>query len=162
MRIKIKSKTRTTNWVAMGTLAAYSMTDAGPAVLRAQQAGASNPAPAERNLPVIQFAIPGGSFGEVLAEFERATGWKVEIPDAGMRTLASRGISGVMPAAQGLRQALSGTGVTFRMSGASTATLTMAAVQESIDVNDRAPLASPRYTEPLRDIPRPSPSFLRK
>ena len=57
-----------------------------------------------------------------------------------------------MPAAQGLRQALSGTGVTFRMSGASTATLAMVSVQESVEVSERAPVfaalyrAAPRYS----------------
>ena len=143
-------------WVAMGTLAAYSITDGGPAILRAQQAGGSpgNPTPSEQTLPVVRFEIPAGALAEVLQAFERATGWKVTIPEAGMRTLASKGVSGVFPAPQALRQALEGTGLTSTMTGATTAALRFLEVRQTVDVTDRAPLASPRYTEPLRDIPQ--------
>jgi len=35
----------------------------------------------------MRFDIAPAALDEVLREFERATGWKVEIPDAGMRSL---------------------------------------------------------------------------
>src|SRR5262245_38124885 len=99
---------KSSRWAAMGALAAYVMTDGGPAVLRAQQASRAGAPTSERTLPVIRFEVPAGALAEVLAGFERATGWKIEIPEAA-RTLASKGISGVLPVAQALRQALEGT-----------------------------------------------------
>ena len=112
MRIRIKQ--RKTNrfkkpgcWVAMGTLAAYAINP--PAAARAQKpvSGGQSPQTSEHTLPVMRFDIAPAALDEVLREFERATGWKVEIPDAGMRSLPSKGVSGVLPAPQALRQILS-------------------------------------------------------
>ena len=159
MRIRIKQKK--TNrfkkpgcWVAMGTLAAYAINP--PAAARAQKpvSGRQSPQTSERSLPVMQFNIAPAALEEVLREFERAAGWKVEIPDAGMRSLPSKGVSGVLPAPQALRQILSGTGLTFDVSGSDTAKLRIQGVRESIVVADRPAPASPRYSEPLRDIPQ--------
>ena len=159
MRIRIKQKK--TNrfkkpgcWVAMGTLAAYAINP--PAAARAQKpvSGGQSPPTSERSMPVMQFNIASAALEEVLREFERATGWKVEIPDAGMRSLPSNGVSGVLPAPQALRQILSGTGLTFDISGSDTAKLRIQGVRESIVVADRPAPASPRYSEPLRDIPQ--------
>ena len=158
MRIRIKQKK--TNrfkkpgcWVAMSTLAVYAINP--PAAARAQKPASSgqNPQTSEQTLPVMRFDITPAALDEVLREFERAAGWKVEIPDAGMRSLPSKGVSGVLPAPQALRQILSGTGLTFDISG-DTAKLRIQGVRESIVVADRPAPASPRYSEPLRDIPQ--------
>ena len=159
MRIRIKQKKnerfkKPGYWAAMGTLAVYAINP--PAAARAQKPASSGQSPqtSEQTLPVMRFNIASGALEEVLREFERATGWKVEIPDAGMRSLPSKGVSGVLPAPQALRQILSGTGLAFDISGADTAKLRIQGVRESIVVADRPTPASPRYSEPLRDIPQ--------
>jgi catecholate siderophore receptor len=161
MRITIKRKKsnekfkRPGYWVAMGTMAACAATTAGPAVLLAQQ---SNPrastSRADQALPVAHFEIPAGRLEDAAAAFEKATGWKIEIPDAGMSDLPARGVSGVMPPAQALRQLLAGTQLSFEKTGPDSVRLRFESLRTTVDVNERAPLASPRYTEPLRDIPQ--------
>jgi catecholate siderophore receptor len=163
MRIRIKIKRsravtalqRPNNWVAVGTLAAYSTAGAGSvAVVTAQTQASQSKQPTEPVLLVIKFQIPSGALGEVIAEFEKATGWKVEFPEPGMRLIPSNGVAGALPAGQGLKQLLEGTKLTYRMAGPSRARLAVAEVQTSVDVTERAPITSPRYTEPLRDIPQ--------
>jgi catecholate siderophore receptor len=102
----------------------------------------------------VRFDIQAGPLAEVLAGFEKATGWQVVIANDKMGSLPSKGVSGVLPAAQALDQILKGTGLNFRMTGASQATLTFEVVRQTVQVTETAPLASPRYTEPLRDIPQ--------
>jgi catecholate siderophore receptor len=159
VRIRIKSKKndrfkKPGYWVAMGTLAACAVTGPGTAEAQTPAGAAQKPGPSERTLPVLRFSIAAGSLEEVVREFERASGWKLEIPDAGMRTLPSQGVSGVMPVPQALRRILAGTGLSFAMKGADAAVLRIEDKRDSIEVTDRAPVASPRYTEPLRDIPQ--------
>lgn len=140
-------------WVAAGTLIACAATNVGPAIaLRAQDAGGAK-GETSQTLPVVRFAIAPGLLADALKEFERATGWQVEIPDKGMLSQLSKGVTGVMPAAQGLRQLLAGTGLSYKVDGTK-AVLQIASVRSSVDVNERMPMPSPRYTEPLRDIPQ--------
>ena len=109
MRIKIKHQEETgrsgrpSRWVAMGPLAACAATGGGPAtLLRAQQPGQRGPSrAAEQTLPVFRLAIEAGPLGEALAAFEKATGWKVEIPDPGMATLPRRAFRELLPAPTG-------------------------------------------------------------
>jgi catecholate siderophore receptor len=153
MRIKIKSKKKPSRWAAMGALAAYATHGGGPAtLLKAQQTGA--PGQTEQTLPVFRLAINPGLLGETLAAFQKATGWKVEIPDPGMTTLPSKGVTGVLSAPQALRQILAGTGVNYMVTSPGLAVLQVTEVRSTVQVTDRAPLPSPRYTEPLRDIPQ--------
>jgi catecholate siderophore receptor len=138
----------------MGTLAACAAGVNTPAILRGQDGQRPAAAPSEQALPVIQFQIEPGPLGEVLAKFEQRSGWKVLIPEPGMATLPSKGVSGALPAAQALRQILAGTNLSYRSTGAASARLQFSETHTTIDVSERAPLASPRYTEPLRDIPQ--------
>lgn len=71
-----------------------------------------------------------------------------------MENLPSKGVSGRATASEALRRILSGTGLAQRPTGAREAVLEFEAVHSSIQVLDTVPLASPRYTEPLRDIPQ--------
>jgi catecholate siderophore receptor len=159
MRIRIKPKRndrfkKPRYWVAMGTLAACAVTGPGTAKAQSTVSGAPGPRASERALPVVRFAIEAGFLEDVLRDFERVSGWKIEVPDAGMRRLPSNGVSGVMPAPNALRQILANTGLTFVLTGAETAALKIVEKRESIEVSERAPVASPRYTEPLRNIPQ--------
>jgi catecholate siderophore receptor len=162
MRIKIKLKKKVrragtpNRWVAMGALAACAAASGGPAtLLRGQQTGpVPGKAKSEETLPVFRLAIDEGPLGEALSAFEKATGWKVEIPDVAMTTLPSKGVSGVLPAAEALRQILAGTGLAYRVPQPGNAVLHIDTVRSSVEVRDQAALASPRYTEPLRNIPQ--------
>ena len=158
-RVKLLKKEKSLGvhrkWVAMGTLAACAASGAGQAVVLAQQAG-SQPggASASQTLPVVRFKIDSGNLADALAQFERASGWKVVVPDHRMETLPTQGVSGMLPVNQALRQILSGTGLGYRMTGTTQAVLEFEQSRSSIEVSERAPLASPRYTEPLRDLPQ--------
>jgi catecholate siderophore receptor len=116
--------------------------------------GRSRNATTGQTLPVGRFDIPAGSVGDAIAAFERISGWKVEIPDERMRSLPSKSASGVMPSARALDQILAGTGLVYRMQKPMHAVLALDNVRSSVEVADRAPLASPRYTEPLRNLPQ--------
>jgi len=166
VRIKIKLKRPNARkraaehrkWIAMGTLAAYTVGGGGAAlsVAYAQQpaGNAGRGATAGQTLPVIRFNIPAAALADVLTAFEQATGWKVEIPNPNMRSLPSKGVTGVLPPAQALNQLLQGTGLGFQIRSTGNAILVMGEVRQSVEVTDRAPLTSPRYTEPIRNIPQ--------
>ncbi len=47
-----------------------------------------------------------------------------------------------------------GTGVRYRFGSDATVHLELAGVSSTIDVVDRAPLANPKYTEPIKDTPQ--------
>ncbi|WP_031499107.1 TonB-dependent siderophore receptor [Bryobacter aggregatus] len=160
VRIRLKKKHKkskndnTRKWIAASTIASYTIT--GGISLAAQQ----RPAPvadlkrSEQTLPLIRFSVASGSLAEAIAAFEKSSGWKVEIPDENMKGLQSKGVSGLMPARQALAELLTGTGLHFRITAAQKATLTFEEVRSSIDVVDQPTPLSPRYTEPLRDIPQ--------
>ncbi len=160
MRVKIKLKSgkrfiRTgpsRKWIAVGTLAALSITGSEPA-LAAQSANSSAASTAAASLPVVRFDIAAGALADALAQFERASGWKVDVAEP-MKNLPAAAVSGVMPAAQALRQLLQGTGLQFRVTSPMHAALSVSETKFSVEVSERAPLASPRYTEPLRDLPQ--------
>jgi catecholate siderophore receptor len=125
------------------------------AVLSAQTPSAANARqPQDASLPVGRFDIPAGALADAIAVFEQVSGWKVEIPNEKMRTLATQGVTGVLPAGQALKQVLDGTGLRYRMGGSTRAILAFEEAVFSVDVNERAPLSSPRYTEPLRNLPQ--------
>src|SRR5262245_10210647 len=98
MRIKVKIKKqrrrtgsgRNSNYVAMGTLLAYSALGA-PQALPAQTpvAGGGSPS-AGQTLAVVRFEISAGALADAILAFEKASGWKVEIPNEKMLTLTSK------------------------------------------------------------------------
>jgi catecholate siderophore receptor len=53
-----------------------------------------------------------------------------------------------------MRRILAGTGLAYRFTGVGEVLLEFEAVRSSVEVVERVPLASPRYTEPIRDIPQ--------
>ena len=140
---------RKSNWIALGTMAACATAGGGGTALWAQAA-----APAGEERTVARFAIAAGPLAEAVLEFERATGWRVEIPDARMGTLSGKGVTGAMAPREALRQLLAGTGLTFEGLGTGAVRLRFDSVRSTVDVSDRAPVSSPRYTEPLRNLPQ--------
>lgn len=140
---KLQSSSR--QLIAVGAFAAYSFVGVGPYTLQAQ------PAASRVALPV---SIPRGPLSDALAAFERATGWTVTVPDTRMNTLTASPVNGNFPPAEALHQLLVKTGLTFDISGQSSARLRFETTAFAVDVNDRAAISSPRYTEPLRNIPQ--------
>src|SRR5262245_18180230 len=107
VRIKVKKNDKFKNpryWVAMGTLAACAVAGPGHAQTQKPVSGASQNPQSQSTLPVMAFAINAGALEDVVREFERASGWKVGIPEAGMHALPSKGVNGSMPVARALRQ----------------------------------------------------------
>lgn len=127
----------------------YSLTGL-PALSAQGQAGARG----GPQLAVVRLDIPAGRLDEVIVAFQNATQWQVILPNEGMGLLLSKGIRDVVSAEQGLRRLLEGTDLTFDLTGRRIATLRLATRRDSVEVVDRRPLASPRYTEPLRNVPQ--------
>ena len=101
-----------------------------------------------------QFDIAPGTLGEVLTAFEKATGWRVEIPDA-IRDIASAGVSGNYTEEQALKQILQNTGVVYTVLAPKEVSLKLQGPAETVEVVDEnSTLSTPKYTEPLRDIPQ--------
>lgn len=102
----------------------------------------------------IRFDIAPGPLDGVAAEFERTTGLKVVFADAGLGMIQSMGVSGTFTPRDALERLLSGTSVEATVSG-SIVTLRVGGLEESVTVTGEAPkLASPKYTQPLRDTPQ--------
>lgn len=141
-------------WIATGALLSYAVS--GTESLQAQSSAGQGRAArgTEQTMPLLRFSIPAGPLADVLQAFEAKSGWVVAVPEIQMGSLASKGVDGLLPARQALSQIIAGTGLSFKMSGAKRAVLTFEEVRTSVDVTERAPLASMRYTEPLRDIPQ--------
>ena len=108
---------------------------------------------AESALP-RRFEIPAGTLGEVLTAFEKATGWRVEIP-GDIKDIASAGVSGDYTEEQALKLILKDTGVVYTVIAPQNISLRLAGPAATVEVVDEnSTLSSPKYTEPLRDIPQ--------
>ncbi len=104
---------------------------------------------------VHRFNIPPGPLETVLNAFESVTGLSVRLVDDKMRGISSQGVTGAYTAEEALTQLLKGTGISYRFTTPQTVTLEVSGLAESVEVEDGATLvSSPKYTEPLRDIPQ--------
>ena len=104
---------------------------------------------------VHRFNIPHGPLETVLNAFESVTGLSVRLVDEKMRGISSPGVTGAYTAEEALAQLLKGTGLGYRFTAPQTVTLEVSGLAESVEVEDGAALvSSPKYTEPLRDIPQ--------
>jgi catecholate siderophore receptor len=156
-----KRKRRSRCWVlklgAMGALVAFTVGNSRAVAIgyacRTEAAVVSTQA--QDKAQVLRFDIPAGTLEEALNVFQRLTGLQVVIPDEKLRGISSPGVSGAYTPEQGLAQILNGTGVTYRRTASDTLTLEIQAAPESVEVVGRtSPLSSPKYSEPLRDIPQ--------
>lgn len=109
----------------------------------------------EQRQPVISFEIPAGSLEITLEAFQKQTGLHVVVPTDAIRAIGSPGVFGNFTPELALKQILTGTGIVFRMTSKDTITLEVGSVVASIEVlGSVAPLSSPKYTEPLRNVPQ--------
>ena len=142
---------------SLSTLIAYSVGNSRAVVLARVHgpAAAASGAYAQQQPETRRFDIPPGSLGSVLEAFQKVTGWVVIVPNESMRSIPSPGLSGIHTAEQALKELLAGTGVGYQVTASKTATLEIQAKPESVEVRDSgSPISSPKYTEPLRDIPQ--------
>jgi catecholate siderophore receptor len=104
-----------------------------------------------------RYEIEGGSLESVLNAFKTDTGLQVVFARPEFSELSSPGIQGVYSTDRALQMLLAGTGLAYRYTASSTITIDLAELRESVDVTTTAfvaSLSSPKYTEPLRDIPQ--------
>lgn len=147
-------------WMTMGTMSAmlaytafdkdtmpsaYASTNPGPSIVRYWQPQA----------PTQRFDIQPGFLDKTLEAFQSATQIKVTIPDQEISNIRSPGVSGTFTAEEALKQLLVGTGIGYKFTASDAVTLEILGPSSSVVVMGRvAPLSSPKYTEPLRDVPQ--------
>ncbi|WP_051356480.1 TonB-dependent siderophore receptor [Azorhizobium doebereinerae] len=100
----------------LASTAAAALHFASPAL--AQGAPAQPAGTASRG--AVAFAIPGGPLGPALTQWARATGLKVLFSSEVVRNLRTNGVSGTMMPDQALSRLLSGTGLSYNFTGATT------------------------------------------
>lgn len=105
-------------------------------------------------LPPQRFDIPAGLLDEVISAFRTATKLQISFDKDAIRSLQSPGISGTFAPDQALEKALQGTGTSFKFTSSTTILIELRASGSSIDVTEQMAPSSPRYTEPLVDIPQ--------
>ncbi len=153
MKIQLRKKKK--YWVAVGVLMVSSAV--GSEAHAQNRNGASPPGQVQPALAVRRFDIASGSLDAVLQAFEAAGEVRVAVPNEGMRNVNSPGVTGVFTVEQALQQLLAGTGITYRFTSATTATLEFQIVASSVDVTANGTVLAtslPKYTEPLRDTPQ--------
>lgn len=102
-----------------------------------------------------RFDIPPGPLEAALKAFREVTGWRVFETADKIGDLASPGVSGVHTAEQALKHLLAGTGVVYRITAPQTVAVEISGPSDSVEVSGVLPEPlSPKYTEPLRDIPQ--------
>ena len=162
---RLKNRSTSSNWpvtyrlVAMGTLVAY--TAFGATKITLAQSPQDSEATTQSqtsgsNAPVRPFDIPAGSLDSAISAYESATHIRVTFSDEGMRTLASPGVRGLYTDEQALIRLLDDSGVAYRFTADKSVTLRLAAASTSVNVTaDETPvMTSPKYTEPLVDVPQ--------
>jgi catecholate siderophore receptor len=103
-----------------------------------------------------RFDIPPGQLAAVLAALQGQTGETIALPDPAAGLIYSPGVTGVFTVERALEQALVGTSLSFTRTGVRTLAVAFRVNTEEVSVTGRAPvmIGSPKFTEPLRDIPQ--------
>ena len=105
--------------------------------------------------PVLRYDIPAGPLEGCLAAFEAAAGLKLTFPMEAIRGLPSPGRLGCLHGGAGPPQAARGHGRRPTAGTGADAVALELRRSEAVEVTARAVApASPKYTEPLRDIPQ--------
>jgi catecholate siderophore receptor len=111
-------------------------------------------APSPQDPPARRFDIAAGPLEDVLAAFTSATGMRITLASDTLRTVQSPGVSGLFTIEQAIEQLLAGTNVTYRFVAPQAIELRLAGTTETVEVTAGRIVSSPKYTEPLRDIPQ--------
>jgi catecholate siderophore receptor len=149
-------------WIALATVAAYTAASGGDALAQQMLAdgavtGNGNKALAPAQLVVRRFRIADGPLDGALEAYRKQSGVTVKLQIssdqlAGIHTL---GLAGMYGNQQGLRQLLSGTGLSYHFTGAETVTVGLSAA-ESVMVTAGLPdgVAMGKFSESLLDTPQ--------
>lgn len=158
---KKRSRRGPRHWVVaigtMGVLVAYTVGESRAVKLAYAQGVRNTPATVQLQTQEqrIRFDIPPDTLDTVLAAFQTATGLQVSVPNDAVLNISSPGVSGLYTIEQALKQLLAGTGVSYNLTTPKTVTLEIQAQSGSVEVRDEAGrVSSPKYTEPLRNIPQ--------
>jgi len=145
-------------WVtmgAMGTLVAYGAFGGKVITPAHAQVYPGSMSALRQQAQAVRFDIPPGPLESVLKTFRQVSGWQVQMTSDTIADIASPGVSGVYTVEQALKQLLTGTGVTYRLISAEAVMLEVSGPSASVEVKgELSPISSPKYTEPLRDIPQ--------
>lgn len=149
---------RPRQWLAMGALAAYTASGGNKTVL-AQSRTAPGHIEADRAaaLPVRRYQVSSGALDVVLEKFRKTSGAMVEVSHPELLSIQSPGVTGVYTDEQALAKLLSGTGLTYSVTGANAFTVRLKEASTSVEVNDTAPVVSSsmsKYQVPLLDTPQ--------
>jgi catecholate siderophore receptor len=157
---KKRNLTRRRAWLAVGTMAAYAaVSSSGKATLAYSQVTKTdgNLPNGQVKLPVQRFDIAPGPLDAVLTQFRQITGMAIEytIPTETIPGFHSSGVVGLYSIQQALRQLLSGTGLTYSLTGQNAVSIGVKHA-ESIDVNANVTdsLALATIPTPLLDTPQ--------
>ena len=153
-------KHRKTRWIAVGAFGTFvAVTAAGDrlvfSALAKQQPVAR--AYSETQIPTTRrYEIPPGPLDGVLSAFREISGRQVVLARPDLGSVTSPGVRGVYSIDRALEILLAGTSLSYRYSASNTITLNLKELSETVTVTATpgAFLASPKYTEPLRDIPQ--------
>ncbi|MEO6390775.1 MAG: TonB-dependent siderophore receptor [Pyrinomonadaceae bacterium] len=105
---------------------------------------------------ILKFAIAPGRLEEVLEAFKSITGLTVTVEKPDMLNVTSGGVTGEFTAEQALQIVLAGTGISYSFEGSKSVALVIHAESATVTISDRdvKVISSPKYTEPLRNIPQ--------
>jgi catecholate siderophore receptor len=145
-------------WMAVGVYVAYTATVGAQRALAAPRSAeelAPGTAPARQGQqPVRRFDVGAGPLETALRAWESTTGVTLTVSANALRGLTTLGVSGEYTTEQALQQLLRGTGVAYRFTSPTAVSLELRR-QETIDVTDSVNRpASPKLTEPLREVPQ--------
>lgn len=110
----------------------------------------------KRNPQVVQFNIAAGRLEDVIKMFEKIVGWQVKIEINEILDVQSAGVTGNFTPEQALQKILEGTGINYSFEDSKTIHLELRAENATVEIKDSDAkiVSSPKYTEPLRDIPQ--------
>ncbi|HVG53038.1 MAG TPA: TonB-dependent siderophore receptor [Vicinamibacterales bacterium] len=115
----------------------------------------SKNAPEAQDTRAIAFSIRPQPLSDVLAAFEQMTGVRVVLADPAIAMIQSPGVVGTFTPRQALQELLAGTSVAFTFTARNAVMLDLRAPGEFVTVRGEGPsVTSPKFTEPLRDIPQ--------
>lgn len=164
MRQKSSKKKSTATWpiaykaMAMGTLAIYTAVGHKTvAVAYAADAALEMPlggAQGQAALPPRKFDIAPGLLEQAMEAFRSATGLQVAFDKDAIRSLQSPGVSGTYTPEQALEKLLANTGAAFKFTSPNAILIELRAVGSMVNVTDQVAPTSPKYTEPLLDVPQ--------
>ena len=153
-------------WVAMGTLAAYSVVGPGRSVAATTvKGGAANEGATAATLPLKRFEVAAGPLNAAIAEFEREAGVdvRVDLLDATLAGLQTKGVKGLYRAEEALQLLLEGTGLQTRVQvgtvskvGDSVVLVVGLRHEETVTVSTDVPdsVAMTKFSQPLIDTPQ--------